>query len=812
MADPVIQLGTGAAGGGSNGGAVSSSTVISTGSTTARTLANRFAEVVNVKDFGATGDGVTDDSIAINAAIAAATGKVVYFPSGTYILNAINSISVAVSCRLTSDGGAIIKSSGGGLRCIIVSASVVQIDHLTFDCNNDLTRNGITLLGDLTDIVIDSCEIKNFVERGIYSSQNTLTRVTVSNCYVHDGTKAAIALYAHSPLSKSVNDIQVFDNRVANMIPGTGVGIGITVSDVNSGANVQTVNRVQICRNRVRDVERVPIEMQRGSGCLIEGNTVTGAGGTIAGGTFGNNGISAVGCENTVITGNYVADQTNEGIEIGGAVNLGGLIVSNNTIYNCYRGISGASPGSQNTSITGNTFTKTGYVAISGATNPDVIRLVGNDASTAYTNLNIVGNSAYDILNGAFCFVGRAADVNISNNTAEDGASALYGRFIRIQECLRGGVYNNDMRASGTGYASLTSAPIIDILTGSDQLFISGNRCQGIGGSVIQRAGIRSNNVTTSNVWITNNYVTNLAIGIQVNGTSPTSYHILDNQVVGCTTPYTVTQGQTVRAEQTLVPAVTAAGTAKTSNYTIPITETIAYGDATGGAFNFTLPTTPTTGYTCMLRKTDTGANAITIVGTVDGSANPTLTAAAPVRVVSYDGTAWRTLSGAPITTAALPKAYRVLGADCAQHASTALAETVLSTISVSAAVGATITANSIIWIEMAWSMTGSTNSKALRGRIGATGAGTGGTQFFSISTTTATTVAHYRTCKMFVRSPTSQLFINISAFASENLSASAAGTSAIDLSAGFDLVFTGAVAASDTIALEAVAVYCFTP
>jgi len=50
-----------------------------------RTIAQKFAETISVLDYGATGDGSTDDSVAIQAAIN--TGKAVYFPAGTYKCN-----------------------------------------------------------------------------------------------------------------------------------------------------------------------------------------------------------------------------------------------------------------------------------------------------------------------------------------------------------------------------------------------------------------------------------------------------------------------------------------------------------------------------------------------------------------------------------------------------------------------------------------------------------------------------------------------------------------------------------------------------
>jgi hypothetical protein len=80
---------------------VAALSVTASGSTTSRTLGDRLIDVVNVKDFGAKGDGSTDDTAAIQAAINAAFGplssphgqgnpflnKPLYFPAGNYIIS-----------------------------------------------------------------------------------------------------------------------------------------------------------------------------------------------------------------------------------------------------------------------------------------------------------------------------------------------------------------------------------------------------------------------------------------------------------------------------------------------------------------------------------------------------------------------------------------------------------------------------------------------------------------------------------------------------------------------------------------------------
>jgi hypothetical protein len=79
------------------------------GSTNAqdRTLTNRLQESVSVKDFGAVGDGSTDDTTAIQAALdaAVASGKTLFVPSGSYKCSArieVTSTS-GQTCQITGE-------------------------------------------------------------------------------------------------------------------------------------------------------------------------------------------------------------------------------------------------------------------------------------------------------------------------------------------------------------------------------------------------------------------------------------------------------------------------------------------------------------------------------------------------------------------------------------------------------------------------------------------------------------------------------------------------------------------------------------
>jgi hypothetical protein len=80
-----------------------------TGATT-RTVQDKLRESVSVRDFGAVGDGVTDDTVAIQAAVdSLAAGSVLNFPNGTYRID--STVTVSTSDITLDFGGAIIDAT-----------------------------------------------------------------------------------------------------------------------------------------------------------------------------------------------------------------------------------------------------------------------------------------------------------------------------------------------------------------------------------------------------------------------------------------------------------------------------------------------------------------------------------------------------------------------------------------------------------------------------------------------------------------------------------------------------------------------------
>jgi hypothetical protein len=77
-----------------------------------RTIQDKLRDSVSVKDFGAVGDGIADDTAAIQAAINAAAGRTVFIPAGTYKITDTLSYNVSKTFGAFSPG---IKLMGDGM-------------------------------------------------------------------------------------------------------------------------------------------------------------------------------------------------------------------------------------------------------------------------------------------------------------------------------------------------------------------------------------------------------------------------------------------------------------------------------------------------------------------------------------------------------------------------------------------------------------------------------------------------------------------------------------------------------------------------
>ena len=75
-----------------------------------RTLAARAADVTNVRDFGAVGDGETDDTDAVQAAFSAAGSSAVLFPAGTYAVDELPDMSRARGSGSLAVGDAVLPA------------------------------------------------------------------------------------------------------------------------------------------------------------------------------------------------------------------------------------------------------------------------------------------------------------------------------------------------------------------------------------------------------------------------------------------------------------------------------------------------------------------------------------------------------------------------------------------------------------------------------------------------------------------------------------------------------------------------------
>lgn len=231
---------------------------------------------VNVLDYGATGDGVTDDAPSIQLAVDALHalgGGSLYFPSGTYLLSTtqgVHHIFIRPRSNIMyyGDGrSSILKADNNVInfnffRClsddpVSTTLSNVIFKDLTFDGNG---TNNLAPVGGAVDqvaigtnigsnIVIDNVYCHDFSGRQILSFGSTVAGVhqvselTIVNCEIKNVATAVtgnINQTDHSSIYFEADNVVVSNNILTNDNIGTPYAVSTAIEGHTTGANVQS--------------------------------------------------------------------------------------------------------------------------------------------------------------------------------------------------------------------------------------------------------------------------------------------------------------------------------------------------------------------------------------------------------------------------------------------------------------------------------------------------------------------------------------------------------------------------------------------
>ena len=219
---------------------------------TARTVDAKLKDTVSVKDFGAVGDGVADDTAAIQAAIN--TNKEVFVPNGTYKITSSLTMTLNQQIRGESQTLAILKTTAAVNAITVADSGYCKISNLYIDGNGiglvgikvglgvtfsawhtisfchvrNFTSHGIHLNG-ASYVVVDNCTIRTNGGNGIYNNLGSPSGYgnanTISNCLIMDCGTYGIHLYRAS------NNI-IENTKFVLATGGTSLTVGNRISNI----------------------------------------------------------------------------------------------------------------------------------------------------------------------------------------------------------------------------------------------------------------------------------------------------------------------------------------------------------------------------------------------------------------------------------------------------------------------------------------------------------------------------------------------------------------------------------------------------
>lgn len=179
-------------------------------------------ERVNVRDLGAVGDGVTDDTAAFNNAIAALThGGVVFVPSGLYLIDPAISIVVKTGLTLLGEG-----DNASVLTAKPVAGTIIRRNFNPAGPNNYLQDVCIKHLAVVMNHPANATP-GNYAQIGI--DFRNVTRSSIIESYVGNYSRGSLV---KPPPVNQADNIQGYGIVIGNVSSGTPAYAGGEVNSV----------------------------------------------------------------------------------------------------------------------------------------------------------------------------------------------------------------------------------------------------------------------------------------------------------------------------------------------------------------------------------------------------------------------------------------------------------------------------------------------------------------------------------------------------------------------------------------------------
>lgn len=299
-----------------------------------------------VRQYGATGDGVTNDRAAIAAAITAAGaagGGIVYFAPGTYYLATnLTGLPNNVQLRGADEHTTVLKPhaahTGGTIQ--LLNNTGVRISHLRFDGSVGLNGSAVNMTT-CTDCAIDHCTFDSrfAIVVLIGTSGSACVNCGIADCTLEGSTGEGIELidtttcYADRNViaSCAANGIVFFCRTAGYLLNNRAAGNAVTLCQ--NGISCDGGTRSRIANNHVSECTRFGINASDGLTGALHSTL-----GTLVGNTVEHCNTSDAGYGNIVLQGSHWAVTGNVSTNCAGVSGTGGAGFD---IHGAYCAVSG---------------------------------------------------------------------------------------------------------------------------------------------------------------------------------------------------------------------------------------------------------------------------------------------------------------------------------------------------------------------------------------------------------------------------------------------------------------------------------------